>query len=252
MSEVRDIAPERGILTQLTRTWDAVFGVSQRFTRTSPPGAAAAAILITLGLVAIFAYQLAPHDPLDTSALHFQKPPSRERLLGSDHVGRDALSRIIVGTRTSLYVAFVSVALAKVVGFSWGVLSGYLGGKFDLISQRFLDVLISFPGVILALLLLAGLGAGLYTVIIAIAFTGIAGTTTRNQIGGAFRQRDGLRRRCARALGASQLRIMVRHVAPQCIAPLMVVASASLGGAIFAEAALELPRSWHSARLTPA
>ena len=237
MREVRDIAPERGILTQLTRTWDAVFGVSQRFTRTSPPGAAAAAILITLGLVAIFAYQLAPYDPLDTSALHFQKPPSRERLLGSDHVGRDALSRIIVGTRTSLYVAFVSVALAKVVGFSWGVLSGYLGGKFDLISQRFLDVLISFPGVILALLLLAGLGAGLYTVIMAIAFTGIAGTTRviRSVV---LSVREMAYVEGARALGASQLRIMIRHVAPQCIAPLMVVASASLGGAIFAEAAL--------------
>ena len=132
-------------------------------------------------------------------------------------MGRDALSRIIVGTRTSLYVAFVSVALSKVIGFSWGVLSGYLGGKFDLISQRFLDVLISFPGVILALLLLAGLGAGLYTVIIAIAFTGIAGTTRviRSVV---LSVREMAYVEGARALGASQLRIMVRHVAPQCIA----------------------------------
>ena len=107
-------------------------------------------------------------------------------------------------------------------------------GKFDLISQRFLDVLISFPGVILALLLLAGLGAGLYTVIMAIAFTGIAGTTRviRSVV---LSVREMAYVEGARALGASQLRIMTRHVAPQCIAPLMVVASASL-------AELSLPR----------
>ena len=137
MNEVRDIAPERGNPDSIDADLGRGLWSFSTLHEDLSSGAAAAAILITLGLVAIFAYQLAPHDPLDTSALHFQKPPSRERLLGSDHVGRDALSRIIVGTRTSLYVAFVSVALAKVVGFSWGVLSGYLGGKFDLISQRF-------------------------------------------------------------------------------------------------------------------
>ncbi len=237
MKVVGDIVPQSGILTSWLNTGKVTIGIFRRFARTSPPGAAALALLIGLGLMAIFANQLAPHDPLEISPDHFMKPPSLERPLGSDHVGRDALSRIIVGTRTSLFVAFIAVAVAKTFGFSWGILTGYLGGKFDLFSQRFLDVLISFPGVILALLLLAGLGAGLYTVIIAIAATGVAGTT-RVIRSVAMSVREMTYVEAATASGASQLRIMVKHVAPQCIAPLMVVASASLGGAIFAEAAL--------------
>ncbi len=155
----------------------SLVGISLRFTRTSPLGAASAGVLIFLGLVAIFANQLAPNDPLEVFPEYFRNSPTWERPFGSDHIGRDTFSRVIVGLRTSLYVAFVSVALSKLIGFSWGILSGYLGGKFDLISQRFLDVLLSFPGLILALLLLVAMGGSLYTVIVAIAATGIAGTT---------------------------------------------------------------------------
>lgn len=237
MKDVGGGVLERGVATSWRTARKASFGVAQRFTRTSPLGAAAAAVLIAMGLMAIFANQIAPYDPLDTSAAHFLDPPSLQHPFGNDHVGRDVLSRIIFGLRTSLYVAFVAVAVSKVIGLSWGILSGYRGGAFDLISQRFLDVLLSFPGVILALLLLAGLGAGLYTVIIAIAFTGIAGTTrVIRSVVLSVREMPFVE--AARALGASELRIMVFHVAPQCIAPLMVVASVSLGGAIFTEAAL--------------
>ena len=215
----------------------AVLGAMSRFTKTSPIGAVAAVFLVLLGLVAIFANFLAPYDPLETFHSFFRKPPSIERPLGNDHLGRDVLSRIIVGTRTSLYVAFVSVVISKVIGFSWGIMTGYKGGKFDLFSQRFLDVMMAFPGIIMAMLLLVGIGSGLYTVIMAIAITGIAGTTrVIRSVALSVREMEYVE--AARALDASPLRIMIKHIAPQCVAPLMVVASVSLGGAIFAEAAL--------------
>ena len=212
-------------------------GVVSRFSRTSPIGAIAAGFLVLHLLVAVFADLLAPYDPLETFHTFFRQPPSLERPLGNDHLGRDILSRIIVGTRTSLYVAFVSVLISKLIGVTCGVVTGYKGGNFDLISQRFLDVLMAFPGIILAMLLLVGIGSGLYTVIIAIAITGIAGTTrVIRSVALSVREMEYVE--AARALGASPLRIMVQHVPPQCVAPLMVVASVSLGGAIFAEGAL--------------
>ena len=215
----------------------ASFGLISRFFRTSPIGAVAAAFLVFLVLVAVFANVIAPYDPLETFPSHFRKGPSLERPLGNDHLGRDVLSRIIIGARTSLYVAILAVSVSKLLGFSWGILTGYVGGKFDLISQRFLDILMSFPGIILAMLLLVGVGSGLYTVIAAIAITGVAGTTrVIRSVTLSVREMEYVE--AARALGASPLRIMFVHITPQCIAPLMVIASVSLGGAIFAEAAL--------------
>ena len=133
---------------------------------------------------------------------------------------------------------YLAVARQQVYRVRMGqFLTGYAGGKFDLISQRFLDILMSFPGIILAMLLLVGIGSGLYTVIAAIAITGVAGTTrVIRSVTLSVREMEYVE--AARALGASPLRIMFVHITPQCIAPLMVIASVSLGGAIFAEAAL--------------
>ena len=217
--------------------FDSSLGLIVRFFRTSPIGAVAAGFLVFLVLVALLANIVAPNDPLETFPSYFRKPPSLERPMGNDHLGRDVLSRVIVGARTSLYVAILAVTVSKVIGFSWGILTGYAGGKFDLISQRFLDILMSFPGIILAMLLLVGVGSGLYTVIAAIAITGVAGTTrVIRSVTLSVREMEYVE--AARALGASPLRIMFVHITPQCIAPLMVIASVSLGGAIFAEAAL--------------
>ena len=96
-------------------------GVVSRFPRTSPIGAIAAGFLVLHQLVAVFADLLAPYDPLETFHTFFRQPPSLERPLGDDHLGRDILSRIIVGTRTSLYVAFVSVLISKLIGVTWGL-----------------------------------------------------------------------------------------------------------------------------------
>src|SRR6266700_866692 len=142
-----------------------------RFFRSSPLGGVCALLLLLLASVAVLADRLAPYNPLTANYGVIRDPPLARHVLGTDHLGRDVLSRIIFGARVTLLVAISSVLLGDTIGFIWGVASGYLGGRADLISQRVLDVLMSLPSLILALLLMAGLGAGLTTVIVAIAVT---------------------------------------------------------------------------------
>jgi len=142
-----------------------------RFFRSSPLGGVCALLLLLLASVAVLADRLAPYNPLTANYAAIRDPPLARHVLGTDHLGRDVLSRIIFGARVTLLVAISSVLLGDTIGFIWGVASGYLGGRVDLISQRVLDVLMSLPSLILALLLMAGLGAGLTTVTVAIAVT---------------------------------------------------------------------------------
>jgi ABC-type dipeptide/oligopeptide/nickel transport system permease subunit len=208
-----------------------------RFARTSALGAAAAAFLVILLLLAGFADQVAPYHPLEADFLALRQPPSPAHWLGTDNLGRDVLSRLIHGARLSFSVAILSTVLSKLLGVAWGILTGYAGGIFDLFSQRIVDVLLAFPGIILSMLLLAALGGGFGTVVFAITLLGIAGTVRviRSVV---LSVKEMAYVEAARAIGVPSAGIMVRHVAPQCIAPALVLFSASLGGAIFAEAAL--------------
>jgi ABC-type dipeptide/oligopeptide/nickel transport system permease subunit len=207
------------------------------FATISPIGLASGIYLIALVLIAIFADQVSPYHPLEADFRALRQPPSPEHWLGTDNLGRDVFSRLIHGSRISLFVAIISTLLGKLIGLTWGILTGYLGRSFDLVSQRFIDVLLAFPGIILAMLLLAALGGGLGTVIIAITVLSIAGTVRviRSVV---LSVKEMAYVEAAQAVGASSLRIMARHVAPQTVAPLLVLSSAALGGAIFAEAAL--------------
>ncbi|MBX3011743.1 MAG: ABC transporter permease [Caldilineaceae bacterium] len=216
---------------------DSLSAKLRRFIRTSPIGALAAAVLVLIILLALFADQVAPYFPLEADFRALRHPPTFAHWLGTDNLGRDVLSRLIYGARLSLFVAGVSTVLSKILGISWGILTGYVGGTFDLISQRIIDVLLAFPGIILAMLLLAALGGGLGTVIIAITILGVAGTVRviRSVV---LTVKEMAYVEAARAIGVPHSRIMLRHVAPQCVAPALVLFSASLGGAIFAEAAL--------------
>jgi ABC-type dipeptide/oligopeptide/nickel transport system permease subunit len=228
-------AVRRGVSLDTRRK---VWGSFYRFMRSSHLGAISTVLLVLIGAIAIFANQIAPWDPLDPDFKNMRVAPfNAGHLLGTDLLGRDILSRIIHGTRITLLVAFVSVFIGDAIGFTWGIVSGYLGGRFDMLSQRVVDVLMSFPGIILALMLLAVVGSGLTPVIIAIAVTRIPGSTRviRSTV---LSVKEATYVEAARAIGVSQWRIMARHVAPQCIAPLLVIFSASLGGAIFAEASL--------------
>ena len=197
------------------------------------------AIVILIGVIfmAVFADIITPHDPLKAYFTDLKKPPSAEFLMGTDHIGRDVLSRIILGSRITIYVAIMSIFFGNGIGFIWGVTTGFFGGKSDLFSQRILDILMAFPTVILALLVLASIGAGLTSVIIAIAISSIP-NATRIIRSVSLSVSEMAYVDAARAIGANPIRIMFKHIAPQCIAPFMVIASAGLGVAIFAEAAL--------------
>lgn len=212
-------------------------GVLRRFLASSPLGALAAIILVGLAAVAIFAGQIAPYDPFFNDYAATRQPPSEQHRLGTDSLGRDVLTRIIYGLRVSLVVSLASVLLGISVGTLWGVTSGYIGGTYDMLSQRLVEVLTSFPTLILALLLSVSLGPGLRTVIIAVAITQVPLATriTRSVV---LAVKEQAFVEAARSIGASPARIMLRQVAPQCLAPVLVIATLNLGAAIFAEAAL--------------
>ncbi|NJN82870.1 MAG: ABC transporter permease [Caldilineaceae bacterium] len=232
------VAIDRNILQQEdVRQSDTFWMGVRRFVRTSPVGAISALFLVGLVLVAIFADVVAPYHPLEADFRAMRQPPSQQHWLGTDNLGRDVLSRLIYGARISLFVALVSTVIAKGLGMTWGIATGYVGKSFDLVSQRIIDVLLAFPGIILAMLLLAAMGGGLYTVILAITVLGIAGTV-RVLRSVVLSVKEMAYIEAARATGASGTRIMIKHIAPQTVAPTLVLFSAALGGAIFAEAAL--------------
>src|SRR6266700_3360454 len=208
-----------------------------RFFRSSPLGSAAAILVIIVVVVASFAGQVAPYDPLHNDYTAARQPPSAQHLLGTDSLGRDVLSRVIYGLRISLLVSVASIALGVSVGVAWGVSSGYAAGRYDLLSQRLIEVLTSFPTLILAMLLSVGLGPGLGTVIMAVGVTQIPlATRITRSVVLSVKQTQFVE--AARCLGATPVRIMARQIAPQCVAPVAVVATLNLGTAIFAEAAL--------------
>jgi ABC-type dipeptide/oligopeptide/nickel transport system permease subunit len=188
-------------------------------------------------VVAVAAPLVAPSDPLKTDFRRMAKPPDGHSVFGTDQVGRDTLSRVIHGSRMSLTVAFASVLLGTTVGALWGVASGYLGGRFDLVSQRITEVLQSFPDLILAMAISMAIGTGISAVIVAIAITRIPfGNRVIRSVALTIRELAYVE--AARASGGSSLRVMTRHVLPQCMAPYLVLATTHLGVAIVIEAAL--------------
>ena len=207
------------------------------FARRNTLSAVGGIVGLLIILIAIAAPWVAPQDPLKTNFRRINKPPDAQSLFGTDQVGRDTLSRVIYGARTSLFVAFAAVLLGTTVGSLWGVACGYLGGRFDLASQRVMEILQSFPDLILAMAISVAIGTGLPAVIIAIAITRIpfGGRVIRSV---ALTVREMSYVEAGRASGASAFRIMRLHVLPQCVAPYLVLATTHLGVAIVIEAAL--------------
>lgn len=207
------------------------------FARRNPIAVVGGVVGLLIVVMAIVAPLIAPFDPLKTDFRRMAKPPSALHYFGTDQVGRDTLSRVIHGARTSLAVAFASVLLGTTVGSLWGVASGYLGGRFDLVSQRITEILQSFPDLILAMAISMAIGTGMPAVIVAIAITRIPfGNRVIRSV--ALTVRELTYVEATRASGASQARVMLRHVLPQCVAPYLVLATAHLGVAIVIEAAL--------------
>ena len=219
---------------RLQRWWLYRLG---RFARKYPLGAAGAAVLLLLVLVAILAPQIAPYDPLGQDIPNRFTGPSGQFWLGTDTFGRDVFSRIVFASRTSLYVGLLSVTLATVVGTLLGVASGYLGGQFDLLVQRLVDTLMGFPSLVLAMAMVVALGASLNNVTLAIAIT-FSPRIIRISRSTTLSIREEVYVLASQAIGADTVRIMLRHVLPNGLAPVFVVATASLGTAIVAEASL--------------
>jgi peptide/nickel transport system permease protein len=198
-----------------------------------------AGALLTLALIfiALAAPLLAPFDPFHQDTIRRLEPPSKDHLLGLDDLGRDVLSRIIWGARVSLRVGFSVVILTSLIGVTLGAISGYFGGLIDTIIMRITDILMAFPGILLAIALVAVLGPNLNNVVLALATIGWV-SYARLVRGQVLKVREMEYVTAARALGARSPRVIALHVLPNVINPVIVMATLGLAGAILAEAAL--------------
>ena len=194
-------------------------------------------VLILLVVAAIFAPWLAPSDPYE---IHLDKAllqPSSQYLLGTDYLGRDNLTRVIFGARTSLIVGFAALLIASSIGTALGLLAGYYHGITNTLIMRFIDTLMTFPMIILALLLATLLGGGMVNVIIALGIAMMPGYA-RMMCGQALSNKENDYILAARSLGGSNVRVMFRHVLPNCLPPLMIMGTMQIGATILAEAGL--------------
>jgi peptide/nickel transport system permease protein len=198
-----------------------------------------AGLALVLGMfaVSLFAPWLAPYDPgaIDLNAV--LEPPSRAHWLGTDPLGRDVLSRIIYGSRVSLKVGFVSVGLATLIGLLVGSLAGFYGGWVDFWMMRFVDLMLCFPSFFLILAVIAVLEPSIWNIMVVIGLTswmGVARLVRAEFL--SLREREFVL--AARALGASDFRLIWRHMLPNALAPVMVSATLGVAGAILTESAL--------------
>jgi ABC-type dipeptide/oligopeptide/nickel transport system permease subunit len=226
-----------GAMQEKSFSWPGVLRPVWTFARRNPLSAVWGMVAIIIIVIAAAAPFIAPKDPLKANFLRMTKPPDVQNYFGTDQIGRDTLSRVIYGARASLIVAIAAVLLGTTTGSLWGLASGYIGGRFDLLSQRCIEFLQSFPDLILAMAISMALGTGMGTVIVAIAITRIpfGGRVIRSVV---LSLKEVAYIEAARAVGASPRRIMLLHILPQCFAPYLILATTHLGVAIIIEASL--------------
>jgi len=208
-----------------------------RFVRERPLGAVGAAIIVLTSMVAVVAGWIAPYDPLVNDYAAMLAAPSAGHWLGTDAFGRDVLSRIIYGSRTALTVGLGAAFIGATLGSLIGVASAYFGGRVDLVVQRVMDVFFAFPVIILALAVVAILGTGAGNVILAIA-TPMVPRCARVVRSSALTVREMPYVDAARASGYGHTRIILRHMLPNVMAPILIMGTAFLGEAILLEASL--------------
>ena len=195
------------------------------------------AICLPLLVLAALATTLAPEGPLVMHMVDRLQPPNAAHLMGTDGFGRDIASRVIYGARVSLEVGSVSVVLGLVAGVALGAASGYIGGAFDSVLMRFMDAVLAFPAILLALVMVAILGPGLVTVMTAVAVlrVPIFARAVRSSVLGE-RQRDYVE--AARAIGQHEAAILGRHILPNVASPIIVLATSYFASSIVVEASL--------------
>lgn len=210
-------------------------GKLRRFLR-NPLRAASLFLVVGMIVVAVLAPRLAPYDPLAIESAPLQ-PPSGAHWFGTDDIGRDVLSRVIWGSRVSLRVGFLSAAASTTLGVVLGLLGGYFGGWLGFLILRFTDLLMAFPGILLALVVVAVVGPGLDNVMLAVGIAGVP-TFTRVVYGAVLAIKQNEYVEASRSLGSGQGRIIFRHLLPNVAAPIIVLATLQIGTAIFLTSSL--------------
>jgi peptide/nickel transport system permease protein len=207
------------------------------FARKKPLGAFGAVVALFIIIVAVFAPLIATHDPNATIAALVYAPPGSQYWLGGDQVGRDVFSRLVFGARISLYAGLLSAFIGGTIGMMVGVTGVHFGGKTDLIIQRIIDAMMAFPPLILAISVMAALGASLNNVVIALSIAFIPSTArVLRSHALAVNQMNYIV--AAKAIGAGHARIIFRYLIPNCLALYIVLVTVYLGTAIVAEATL--------------
>jgi peptide/nickel transport system permease protein len=212
----------------------SIFWKRFRRNRFALAGGAVVAVLFAVSLLASF---ITPWDPSAINAYQVLLPPSASHWMGTDELGRDVFSRVIFGTRISLYVGFVAVGIAVVIGTVAGLLAGFYGGWIDSILMRFVDIMLCFPTFFLILAVIALLEPSIWNIMLIIGVTGWMGVArlVRAEVL-SIKERDYVM--AARTIGASDARIIFRHILPNAAAPVLVAATLGIAGAILTESAL--------------
>ncbi len=208
-----------------------------RLLKEKPLGMACGMIVLLLIFVAIFADALAPYPFYEMHLRDRFQGPSARYLLGTDHIGRDLLSRLIHGARLSLIVGLVATTLNVLVAVLIGGTSGFIGGKFDLVVQRLVDAWMCFPGLLLLLTIMSIVGTGLFQIIVVLGITGgISGSRVPRGAVIGIKENDYFL--AVQAVGSPTLKTLMRHVLPNIVAPLIIIFSVNIGGNILSAAAL--------------
>lgn len=208
-----------------------------RMARRKPLGAISALILAVIVTAAVFADVIAPYDPTTTHPRDKLQGPSTTYWLGTDDLGRDVFSRIVLGARTSLWAGLAATIFGTLVGAFIGMFSGYAGGLVDMLVQRVMDALQILPLIVLLLVVVVALGPSLWNIIWALSI-GILPAASRIVRGATLSVKTEAFVESARVVGAAPARILLRHILPNVTAPIIIIASVTIGGAILAEAAL--------------
>ena len=228
----KDIFDEAEVL----KAGNSRFSEFRRFLKVLLGRKVVAFCILVIGLfliTAIFAPLISPYDPYEQSLKQRLLPPSSEHLLGTDDLGRDILSRIIYGSRNALIVGVISVSIAATAGIFLGLIGGYYGGWINNILMRFVDTLMCFPAILLALVIAALLGGGMKNVMIAVGISLLPGYA-RLTCGEVLTVKETDFVIAEHAMGANNFRIMLLHVLPNCIPPLIVLVTMQMGAAILA------------------
>ncbi|MCC8429025.1 ABC transporter permease [Reyranella aquatilis] len=208
-----------------------------RLFREKPLGAAGAVVFVLFLFCGIFADVLAPYGMNQISPLNRLKPPSWAFPFGTDNLGRDMLSRCLYGAQLSVIIGFCAAGIATIISVFLGIVSGYLGGKFDLVLQRFVDAWMSFPDLIILIVVVSVVGPGMPQIIVTLGLLlGIAGS--RIIRGAVVSVRENMYVHAAQSTGASTFRILWRHILPNVMAPVIVLFTTRVGTVILAESGL--------------